>query len=81
MAVRILQQKDYLEMEATIDPKTSVAEVHELLRAMKTNARLIILYNGGSVQAINVEQYTKMSDAKSDQVREMLGVKSQTFSN
>lgn len=79
MAVKILTQKDYLETEATIDPKTSVSEVHDLLRAMKTNARLIVLYNGGSVQAINIEQHSKLSEAKSIEVRDLLAVQSVEF--
>ena len=76
MAVKILQQKDYLEMEATVDPKTDVAEVHDLLRAMRTNARLVVLYNGGSVQAINIEQHSKLTEARSIEIRDLLSIKS-----
>lgn len=76
MAVRVLIQKDYLKAEATIDPRTDVSELHDLLRAMKTNARLVVLYCGGAVQAINVEQNSKISDAKSTEVRDLLEIKS-----
>ena len=76
MSIRVLHQKDHLKMEATIDPKSDVAEVHDWLRSMKTNARLVVLYNGGAVQAINVEQNSKMTDAKSVEVRGILAIKS-----
>jgi hypothetical protein len=76
VAVTICTQKDYFETEATIDPKCEIAEVSDLLRALKTNCKMIILYNGGSVQAINIEMHTKVNETQSEEIRDLLGLKS-----
>jgi len=76
LAIKISTQKDYFETEATVDPKCDIAEVSDLLRALKTNCKLIILYNGGSVQAINIEMHTKVNGDQRDSIRGILGLKS-----
>jgi hypothetical protein len=74
VAISIVTQKDYLETEATISSKSDIGEVSDLLKALKTNCKMIVLYNGGAVQAINIEMHTKMLKEQSDKVRELLGI-------
>ena len=74
MAINIKVQRDYLKTEVSVDPKVSVSEVDELLKATKTNGKLVVLYNEGHVQGINVEQNTRLSEPKSVKVRELLAV-------
>lgn len=76
MAVRINTQKDYFETKATVDPKCDVSEVSDILKALKTNCRMTVLYNGGAVQAITIEMHTKVNNEKSDTIRSLLGLNS-----
>jgi hypothetical protein len=74
--VKINSQQDYFETKITVDPKCEVAEVSDVLKALKINCRIVVLYNGGAVQAINIEIHRKVNDEKSDQVRALLGLTS-----
>jgi hypothetical protein len=74
MAIKISVQRDYLRTEASVSLPAQVAEVDELLRATKTDGKLIVLYNKGYIQGINIEQNEKLTDAKSSQIRTMLNV-------
>jgi hypothetical protein len=72
MAIKIKVQRDYLLTEASIELAADVSQVDEILKASKTNGKMIVLYNQGCVQGINVEQRTKLSDVKAEKIREML---------
>jgi hypothetical protein len=72
MAIKIKVQRDMLRTEASIELPADVSQVDELLRATKTNGKMVVLYNNGYVQGINVEQNTKVSEAKSTQIRSIL---------
>ena len=74
MAVKIKVQRDYLRTEASVCLPVQVSEVDELLRAAKTDGKMIVLYNNGFVQGINVEQNSKLSDTKSEEVRKLIAV-------
>lgn len=72
MAINIKVQRDYLLTEASVEASADIKDVDDLLKATKTNGKLIVLYNEGHVQGINVEQRTKLSDIKADKVRRLL---------
>jgi hypothetical protein len=74
MAIKIKVQRDYLRTEASIALPASVADVHEVLIASKTNGKMVVLYNQGAVQGINVEQNSRLTDGQSAEVRQMLSV-------
>jgi hypothetical protein len=77
--VKIKVQKDYLRTEATIEMPADVSKVDELLRTTKTNGKMVVLYNQGSVQGINIEQNTKVPEGKSGKVRSILEVDDKTI--
>ena len=74
MAIKIKVQRDYLLTEATIELAADVSQVDEILKASKTSGKMIVLYNNGFIQGINVEQRTKLSDAKAEKIRDMLKI-------
>jgi hypothetical protein len=74
MAIKVKVQRDYLRTEASIDLPAQVAEVDELLRAAKTDGKMVVLYNKGYIQGINIEQNEKLSDSMSAEIRTMLNV-------
>lgn len=74
MAIKIKVQKDYLRTEASIELPADVSGVDQLLRATKTNGKMVVLYNEGFVQGINIEQNTKIPESKTAKIREALEV-------
>lgn len=74
MPVKIKVQKDYYLTEVSVDSSAPVTEVDALLKAMKANGKMVVLYNGGAVQGINVEQRTKISDVRAETIRELLSI-------
>lgn len=74
MAIKIKVQRDNYQTEVTIELPADVSQVDEILKATKTNGKMVVLYNGGAVQAINVEQRTKINEAKAAQIRKILEI-------
>ena len=74
MAIKIRTQRDVLRTEASIELPAQVSEIDELLRASKTDGKLIVLYNKGFIQGINVEQNSKISESKSVEIRALIGI-------
>lgn len=74
MTVKIKVQKDYYLTEVSVDSSAPVSDVDALLKAMKTNGKMVVLYNGGAVQGINVEQRTKITDTKAAELRPILSI-------
>jgi hypothetical protein len=79
MAIKVKVQRDYLKTEVSLDLPGSVAEADEIMRAMKSNGKMIVLYNGGHVAGINLEQNTKLSDGQSGKVRQLIAVKDEVL--
>ncbi len=74
MAIKVKVQKDYLRTEVSIELPADVGQVDEILRALRTNGKLVVLYNDGHIQGINIEQNAKISDTRSEEVRNLLGI-------
>lgn len=79
MPIKITAQKDYLKTEFSVSPSSSVADVDELLRGTKTSGKMIVLYNQGHVQGINVEQNSRLKEGQSDEVRKLIKVATETL--
>lgn len=76
MAIKIKVHRDVLRTEASIELPAEVADVDELLKAAKTDGKMIVLYNKGYVQGINIEQNSKLSESKSTEIRALLDIES-----
>jgi hypothetical protein len=74
MSIKIKAQRDYLLTEASMEPGSDVSQVDEILRTSKADGRMVVLYNGGAVQGINIEQRSKIPESKTANVRSMIGV-------
>lgn len=79
MAVKMKAQRDYYLTEVSVALPATVSEVDLLLKATKANGKMVVLYNGGAVQGINVEQRTKISDAKSEEIRGALSIETKAL--
>jgi len=74
MSVKAKIQKDFLLTEANLELPVNLSEVDEMLKRTKSTSRVVALYNQGVLASVNLEQRTKMSDKKSEQVRDLLSV-------
>lgn len=74
MAIKVKVQKDYYQTEVSIQLPADVSQVDEILKATKTNGKMVVLYNQGAVQGINIEQHTKIPEQKTESIRGMLGI-------
>lgn len=74
MAPEIKIQKDYYVTEASMDLRADLAQLNQILIATKATGKMVVQYNQGSVQGINVEQRTKISDAQSTEIRPLLDI-------
>ena len=72
MSIKIKVQRDYLLTEFSVE--ASVSELDDVLKSIKTSGKTVILYNNGSIQGINVEQKTKLTEDQSNEIRKMIGV-------
>jgi hypothetical protein len=72
MAIKIKVQRDVLRTEATIELPADVSQVDEILKATKTSGKMIVLYNDGFIQGINIEQNQKIPESKSSHIRTIL---------
>lgn len=74
MTVKIRAQANYYETEVSLEPTVDVGQIHELLKSTKTSGKLVILYNNGFIQGINVQQRERLSEAIDAKVKGVLGL-------
>jgi hypothetical protein len=79
MTIRIKTQRDYLLTEASIELPCDISALDYLMKASKGSGKITAVYEGGGVLGVNVEQKTRIRDAMSDKVRELIGVESKEF--
>jgi hypothetical protein len=60
--------------EASIELPVDVEQLNEILKVTKTTGKMVIQYNQGSVQGVNIEQRTKISDAQAAEIRPALDI-------
>jgi len=74
MAMKIKVQKDYYQTEVSLDLPADVAKVDQLLKLTRTNGKMVVLYNQGSIQGINIEPRTKISETQANEIRPLLQI-------
>lgn len=74
MAFETKVQRDYFLTEVTIAVPANVQEVDALLQATKTNGKMVVQYNHGVQQGVNIEQRTRIPESKAMEVRELLAL-------
>jgi len=74
MKPEIKFQKDYYLTEVSIALPTEIGPLNEILKATGTTGKMIVQYNQGSVQGVNIEQRTKISEAKANEIRPLLEI-------
>jgi hypothetical protein len=74
MTVGIRVQKDYYLTEVSLELPADLTQINEMLKATSTTGKLIVQYNKGSVQGINIEQRTKITDAQANEIRPLLEI-------
>lgn len=80
MGIRIKATSSYYVTESSVDLPADPADVDSLVRSMRTNGKVVVVYNGGNIQGMTIEQRTRISlEASDDKIREILGIGSRKF--
>ncbi len=80
MGIRIKASSSYYVTESSVDLPADSADVDSLVRSMRTNGKVVAVYNGGNIQGMTIEQRTRISsEASDDKIREILGIVSRKF--
>ncbi len=74
MALKIKAQKVYLVTESSFDLPTDVGEAHDEVRAGKTDGKMSVVYCGGGVQGVTVEQKTRVPEVLATKFKKELGI-------
>jgi small ligand-binding sensory domain FIST len=74
MEPKIVAQKDYYVTEVTVALPTDVAQLNDLLQALKTNGKMVVQYNHGPILGVNIEQRLKVPETVSSEIRRILGI-------
>lgn len=82
MDVKVKASKSYYVTEVSVDLPADAREVDELVRGLRTNGKVVSVYNGGNMQGLSIEQRTKIPDGQVDKkIREILGVGAKYFTD
>lgn len=74
MEPKIKIQKDFFNTEASMELPTDIGQLSEILRAIKTTGKMVVQYNQGSVQGVNISQNAKIPDSMAAEIRSMLKI-------
>lgn len=77
MKIKAKATRSYYVTETSIDLPAQVQDVDELVRELRANGKVTIIYNGGNVQGLSVEQKTPVPDAVDDRVRKLVRLSSE----
>lgn len=73
MSVKVKATRSYYVTEVSIDLPSDVKEIDALLKQLRSNGKMVVIYSGGSTQGMNVEQRTRIPDDSVDeQIRDLL---------
>ena len=75
MPINIKTQKDCLVTEATLESDTDLNSLDQLMRLSKATGKIVAVYNQGGRLGVNIEQKTRISEKVSEEVRNIVGVK------
>lgn len=73
MAVNVKATRSYYVTEVSIDLPSDVKDIDVLLKELRANGKMVVVYCGGGTHGINVEQRTHIPDgAVDDKIRDLL---------
>jgi hypothetical protein len=73
--VKILSVTDFIVTETIIDPKSAMSDVERLLREEKSTGKVQFDVSRGGHQRFLLVEKTKLNDANSSKIRQLLGWK------
>lgn len=79
MPVKIKATRSYYVTEVSIDLPSDVKDIDALLKQLNASGKMVVLYNCGGTQGVNVEQRTPIPNAIDDQVRDLLELGTKKF--
>lgn len=74
MGVNVKATRSYYVTEVSIELPSNVNDIDALLKQLRANGKMVVLYSGGGTQGVNVEQRTPIPNSVDDQVRDLLNL-------
>ena len=74
MVIKARVQKDYYVTEVNLELPVSLSQIDGLLKGTMTTGKLVVVYNKGNIQGINIEQRTNIDNEQSSHIRPILGI-------
>jgi hypothetical protein len=74
VSIRVKAQKNYYLTEVTLELPTDPGEANDLLKSLKTDGKMVVVYSGGGVGGINIEQKQRIPEHIDAKIRELLGL-------
>ena len=79
MAIKLKIQKDYLLTEASVELPANFNELDAEMRKMKATGKIVAVYSDVGLLGVNVEQKSRATEKESEQMRTIMGVKSENL--
>ncbi len=80
MGVNVKATRSYYVTEVSIDLPSDVTDIDALLKELRANGKMVVVYSGGGTQGVNVEQRTHIPNgAVDDQIRDLLKLGTKKF--
>ncbi len=80
MAVKVKATRSYYVTEVSIELPVNVEDVDTLVKQLRANGKMVVVYSGGGTQGASVEQRTHIpSGAVDDKIRELLKLGTKNF--
>ncbi|HEX5426681.1 MAG TPA: hypothetical protein VFW94_24425 [Candidatus Acidoferrales bacterium] len=74
MSISLKAQRSYYVTESSIELPAKVEDIDALVRELRADGKMVVVYSGGGVQGTTVEQKTRIPAHVDDQVRELLNL-------
>lgn len=73
MPVKVKATRSYYVTEVSIELPTKVEDIDALVKELRANGKMTVIYSGGGTQGISVEQRTHIPNGQvDDRIRDLL---------
>lgn len=73
-AIKVKATRSYYVTEVSIDLPEKVEDVDALVRELKTDGKMVVVYSGGGTQGMTVEQKHRVPDHVDSKIRNLLNL-------
>lgn len=72
--IHLKGQRSYYVTESSFELPAKVEDIDALVKELRANGKMVVVYSGGGVQGISAEQKTPIPAHIDDKIREILSL-------